>query len=75
MKSFPPLGMASRALTARFMTTCSIWPGSTLTRPRSGFNLDYQRHVFTDQAAKHLFDIGKDACLNPGLLVPALAGG
>src|SRR5262249_11802124 len=26
----PPLGMASRALTTRFMSTCSNWPGSAL---------------------------------------------
>ena len=29
--SFPPRGMASRALTARFMSTCSSWPGSART--------------------------------------------
>ena len=29
--SFPPSGIASRAFTARFMITCSIWPGSALT--------------------------------------------
>ena len=29
----PPPGMASRAFTARFMRTCCIWLGSTLTRP------------------------------------------
>src|SRR5437667_125345 len=34
MVSLPPRGMASRAFTARFMTTCSICPGSALTRPR-----------------------------------------
>ena len=33
MVSVPPSGMASRALTARFMRTCSIWPGSALTGP------------------------------------------
>src|SRR5882672_1895510 len=29
----PPFDMASRALTARFISTCCIWLGSTLTRP------------------------------------------
>ena len=32
----PPWGMASRALTARFMTTCSICPRSAFTRPSPG---------------------------------------
>src|SRR3989442_1262730 len=36
MVSRPPFGIASRALTARLMMICSIWPGSALTTPRSG---------------------------------------
>ena len=36
IRSVPPFGIASRAFTARFTSTCSIWPGSALTRPRSG---------------------------------------
>ena len=36
MVSVPPSGMASRALTARLMITCSSWPWSTLSpAPRS----------------------------------------
>ena len=35
MVSVPPSGIASRALTARFSSTCSIWPGSAFTLPRS----------------------------------------
>src|SRR5439155_529178 len=35
MVSRPPWGMASRALTARLSNTCSSWPGSALTGPRS----------------------------------------
>ncbi len=31
--SFPPPGIASRALTARLTRTCSIWPGSASTGP------------------------------------------
>ncbi len=31
MVTRPPRGMASRALTTRFMTTCSSWPGSAST--------------------------------------------
>jgi hypothetical protein len=30
----PPFGMASRALTARLVTTCSSWPASTRTEAR-----------------------------------------
>ena len=29
----PPVGMASRALTIRFMITCSIWPASPRVEP------------------------------------------
>src|ERR1022692_832690 len=36
MVRVPPFGMASRAFTTRFISTCSIWPGSALTIPRSG---------------------------------------
>src|SRR5260221_9665942 len=34
--SLPPAGMASRELITRFRITCSICPGSALTRPRLG---------------------------------------
>ncbi len=36
IESRPPVGIASRALTARLTITCSIWPGSARTVPRSG---------------------------------------
>src|SRR5881409_2592462 len=36
MLSRPPPGMASRALTARFRSTCSSCPGSALTVPAAG---------------------------------------
>ena len=35
MVTRPPRGMASRALTIRFRSTCSSWPGSAFTHPRS----------------------------------------
>src|SRR2546421_217625 len=42
MRSLPPSGMASRALTVRFNMTCSIWLGSAFTCNRevssSNFN-------------------------------------
>ena len=34
--SLPPSGIASRALTTRFMITCSICPGSALILPSDG---------------------------------------
>ena len=34
----PPLGIASRAFTQRFKSTCSIWPGSAFIRPISAAN-------------------------------------
>ena len=36
MVSVPPSGMASRALTPRLAMTCSIWPGSAITKPSAG---------------------------------------
>src|SRR5207244_701368 len=39
MVSFPPVGMASRAFTARFISTCSSCPTSALTEPTSGSSL------------------------------------
>ena len=50
--------MASRALTTRFMMTCSIWPGSAFTAPKSGSADDGQLDVLADQAAEHLLDVG-----------------
>ena len=35
MRKRPPLGMASRPLTARFMMTCSIMPASASTHGKS----------------------------------------
>ena len=35
---FPPWGIASRALTTRFISTCSICPGSALIFPISGLS-------------------------------------
>ena len=43
MRRSPPVGMASRAFTARFISTCSIWIGSTRTLPRSGARLVARR--------------------------------
>ena len=43
MVSVPPSGMASRALTARFISTCSSWPRSALTCHRSASAWALQR--------------------------------
>ena len=48
--SLPPSGMASRALTARLMITCSNCATSALTGQRSRTCGDLERHVLADQA-------------------------
>ena len=46
----PPRGMASRALTARFTITCSIWPGIGLHRhQRAAAERDDQLDVLADE--------------------------
>src|SRR5580704_12812320 len=52
MSSRPPSGMASRALTARFIITCSIWLASARMAPRSGE--DNKLDVFADQPGNQL---------------------
>ena len=50
MVRVPPLGMASRALTARLMRTCSIMPGSAWMAGRSGGGSAFEVDVFAQQA-------------------------
>ena len=50
MVSFPPRGIASRALTARLTRTCSIWPGSASTRGRSLGQVGDQLNVLAESA-------------------------
>src|SRR6266849_1330654 len=59
MTSLPPLGMASRALAARFMSTCSICTGSALTLP-SLFPGTNSNSIFSDQTRQHLVDFLDD---------------
>ena len=47
---FPPLGMASRAFTAKLMRTCSIWPASALTGAVSGIELPRDADILAQQA-------------------------
>src|SRR5688572_28977715 len=57
---WPPRGIASRALTARFMSTCSAWAGSTMTRPTSG-PVDVMISMsFADEPAQHRVHAGDD---------------
>ena len=55
----PPCGMASRALTARFMITCSIWLGSARTAPSSATRDHHQIDVLADQAGQQ-FEVFRD---------------
>jgi len=43
MVTVRPLGMASRALTARFISICSNWPRSASTGARSASSSSSQR--------------------------------
>ena len=51
--SVPPSGIASRALTARFSSTCSICPGSAFTLPQIVAGQDHELDVFTQQPLEH----------------------
>ena len=52
MVSWPPDGIASRALTARLRMTCSSWPASARTRASPARELELERHVAADDAAE-----------------------
>ena len=49
----PPPGMASRAFTARFTSTCSNCAGSAVTGHRSSLRRAAQLHVLAERAAEH----------------------
>ena len=53
MVSVPPLGMASRAFTTRFISTCSIWPGSALTHAEVRPQHEVQIDILADQPPQH----------------------
>ena len=57
MVSLPPLGMASRAFTTRFMMTCSSRPASASTASCEAAGNGDQLDVLADQAAQHLLDL------------------
>ena len=54
--SVPPSGIASRALTARLMSTCSSWSGSASTGSSSGSSDGHELDVLTEQPAEHRRD-------------------
>ena len=49
----PPCGIASRAFTTRFTSTCSSWPGSASTYQSPGSQLDVEHDVGAEQPAQH----------------------
>ena len=60
MVSLPPSGIASRPLTTRLTSTCSIWPGSARTVPSVGRGEDVQLDVVAEQALQEGADLGHD---------------
>src|SRR5712692_4025011 len=60
MLTVPPLGIASRALTTRFMITCSICPGSTRVLPSLAAGTIRSSTSSPDDAAEHLVHSGDD---------------
>ena len=56
----PPAGMASRALTARFITTCSICTGSALMQSRPGSTRTVRRTFSSSSRRQHLAQVGQD---------------
>ena len=65
----PPLGMASRALTTRLRSTCSICPRSASDRPDARAQFRNQSDVFGDHPAEHGPHVGYD-----GVQVDPLGG-
>ena len=55
--SWPPVGMASRAFATRLSSTCSIWPRSALTRPRSGARTLDALDVLVDRRVQHALQV------------------
>jgi len=60
MVNWPPVGMASRALTARFMMTCSNCPWFALTGDRVGAKLGGEVDVLSDDPPQHQIKISQD---------------
>ena len=60
MRNWPPRGMASRELTARLSSTCSIMPRSALIEGRPGEKSTLQGDVLAQDAPEHFGDIVDD---------------
>ncbi len=56
----PPDGIASRALTARLVITCSSWPGSASTRPSTGSSSSRSVDVLADDPPQHRAQLRHD---------------
>ena len=73
MRTSPPRGIASRALTTRFMITCSSWRSSTRTGARSGpcsiFSVTlsvssrFSRCASSESVSWRLMTVGRSVCL------------
>ena len=55
--SRPPFGIASRAFTARFMSTCSSWPRSARTPARLGGDARLEGDVLSDEPSEHPLNV------------------
>ena len=60
----PPPGMASRALTVKFMSTCSIWCDIGLDAAELRFREGNEIDILTDETAQHPVDIRNDVAQN-----------
>ena len=58
--ALPPVGIASRALTTRFITTWWSWPGSASIGPRAGSSCGRQDDVLADQRTQHRLHLDDD---------------
>jgi hypothetical protein len=58
--STPAAGMESRALTARFISTCLSWPLSARTCHRSSAGAHLHRHPVAGGAVQHARDVVQD---------------
>src|SRR5438034_138269 len=67
MLSRPPVGMASRAFTARFKSTCSSWPGSAFTDPASGASVT-ESSMSSPSSRRSIFCMWATTALRPSTL-------
>ena len=56
----PPVCIASRALTTRFITTCSIWPRSDAMGGRPAASSTFSSIIRAEQPRQHLLHVADD---------------